>query len=168
VSHVQQLGQPSRDRLGRALLFAPAIFVTHFLEESPGFVSWFNAQVTRGITTDLFWTVNLTALLITLFVSLGYWTTKSQVGLLLAAGWLSFLMLTNAVFHVTGAVIDRGYVPGLVTAIVLYLPYCGWMARETVRGGRVPTTPLFAAVVLGGLPMALHGYRILFLGSRLF
>jgi hypothetical protein len=168
VAHSGQIAQRSHDRLGRALLAAPVIFVAHFLEESPGFVAWFNAHVTRGITMDLFWTVNATALLITVLISLGYWTTRSPIALILAAGWLSFLMLTNAVFHITGAIVDRGYVPGLVTAIVLYLPYCGWVGREVVRDRRLPANPLVAAIVLGGLPMALHGYRILFLGSRLF
>jgi hypothetical protein len=49
------------DRLSRALMCAPLVFVAHFLEESPGFVPWFNAHVTRGITAELFWTVNATA-----------------------------------------------------------------------------------------------------------
>jgi hypothetical protein len=52
----------SPDRLSQGLRFAPLVFVAHFLEESPGFVTWFNAHVTRGITADLFWTVNATAL----------------------------------------------------------------------------------------------------------
>jgi hypothetical protein len=29
------------------LLFAPLVFVAHFIEEGPGFVAWFNAHVTR-------------------------------------------------------------------------------------------------------------------------
>ena len=53
------------DRLGRGLLLAPLVFVAHCLEESAGFVSWFNGHVTRGITQDLFWTVNATGLVIT-------------------------------------------------------------------------------------------------------
>jgi hypothetical protein len=82
--------------------------------------------------------------------------------------WLSFLMLTNAVFHITGALVDRGYVPGLATAIFLYLPYCGWVTRQFVRNRRVAPGLLALAAVLGAIPMAVHGYRILFLGSRLF
>lgn len=88
--------------------------------------------------------------------------------MLLAVAWLSFLMLTNAVFHITGAIVDRGYVPGLVTAILLYLPYCGWVAWQVVHDRRVAPGLLAGAAVLGAIPMAVHGYRILFLGSRLF
>jgi hypothetical protein len=62
--------QQSPDRLSRGLLAAPLVFVAHFLEESPGFVRWFNAHVTQGITADLFWTVNATGLVITILVCL--------------------------------------------------------------------------------------------------
>ncbi len=160
--------RPSRDRLSRGLLFAPFVFVAHFLEESPGFVPWFNAHVARGITADLFWTVNATALVITLLVILLFWSTESPAAMVLMVAWLSFLMLTNAVFHVTGAIVDRGYVPGLATAILLYLPYCGWIAGQVVRDRRVAPGLLAAAAVVGAIPMAVHGYRILFLGTRLF
>jgi hypothetical protein len=156
------------DRLGRGLLLAPLVFVVHFLEESPGFVPWFNGHVTRGITQDLFWTVNATGLAITVLVALAYRATRSDVASVLVVAWLSFLMLTNAIFHVTGSIVDRAYVPGLVSAIVLYVPYCAWVGWRIVRDRRVAPGVVAAAAVLGGAPMAVHGYRILFLGSRLF
>ena len=149
-------------------MLAPLVFVAHVLEESPGFVPWVNAHVTRGITADVFWTVNATALLITVLAALAVRAAGSAGAVLLVVAWLSFLMLTNAAFHVTGAVVDGGYVPGLATAVLLYLPYCGWVAREVVHSGRVAPGLLAAAAVLGAIPMAVHGYRILFLGTRLF
>lgn len=156
------------DRLRRGLLLAPLVFVAHWLEESPGFVSWFNAHVTPGITQESFRAVNTTGLVITVLLILGFWVIQSAASALLVVAWLSFLMLTNAIFHITGAILDGAYVPGLVTAIVLYIPYCGWVAAQLVRSRAVPTSLVAAAVVLGGIPMAVHGYRILFLGSRLF
>lgn len=156
------------DRLSRGLLAAPVVFVAHVLEESPGFVLWFNAHVTEDITADLFWTVNVTGLLVTTVVCLAFWTTGSAAALVVIVAWLSFLMLTNAVFHVAGAIVDRGYVPGLATAILLYLPYCGWVAGQAGHNRRVAPGLLAAAAVLGAIPMAVHGYRILFLGTRLF
>ena len=156
------------DRLRRGLLAAPLVFVAHFLEESPGFVSWFNAHVSRGITADLFWTVNATGLVITVLLTLACWTSDSPIAVVIMVAWLSCLMLTNAFFHITGAILDRGYVPGLVTAILLYLPYCGWIAGELVRHRRTAPGILLAAAVVGAIPMAVHSYRILFLGTRLF
>ena len=162
------MGEQSGDRLARALLFAPPIFVAHFMEESPGFVTWFNAHVARGITTELFWTVNITALVITVLVVLAYWTTKSPTAVALVVAWFSLLILTNAIFHITGAIIDGRYVPGLATAVVLYIPYYGWIVWEVARENLIRPTVLTAAAVFGGIPMAVHGYRILFLGTRLF
>jgi hypothetical protein len=77
-------------------------------------------------------------------------------------------MLTNALFHITGAIVDRGYVPGLATAIFLYLPYCAWVAKQVLSDRRVGPTLVAAVAALGAVPMAVHGYRILFLGTRLF
>jgi hypothetical protein len=156
------------DRLSRGLLVAPLVFVAHVLEESRGFVPWFNAHVTPGITPDLFWAVNAAALLVTVLVATVYWATGTGAAMVLVVAWLSFLMLTNAVFHITGAVVDRGYVPGLATAILLYLPYTGWVAAQVVRDRRVAPGLLAAAAAVGAIPMAVHGYRILFLGTRLF
>lgn len=159
---------PSLERLKRGLLLAPLVFVAHFLEESSAFVPWFNSHVARGISQDIFWAVNATGLLITVLVMMGFWATRSELSTLLVVAWLSFLMLTNAIFHITGAIVDRGYVPGLVSAILLYLPYCGWVAVQVIRSRHIGSGLLAAAAVLGAIPMAVHGYRILFLGTRLF
>jgi hypothetical protein len=156
------------DRFRRIVLLAPIVFIAHVLEEGTSFVAWFNDHVARGITPGLFWTVNLTALVITLLLAVSVRAARSAGVSLLLVGWLSFLMLTNAVFHVTAAVVDSGYVPGLVTAVVLYLPYCVWLGMQLVRTRVLPAGALAAAAVIGGLPMAIHGYRILFRGDRLF
>ena len=163
-----QTVQSFPDRLTRGLVLAPLVFVAHFLEESPGFVPWFNAHVTRGITADLFWTVNAAGLLITILVILAFWATRSAAAVIVVVAWLSFLMLANAVFHITGAIVDRSYVPGLATAVFLYLPYCGWVAWQVVRNRLVAPGLLALAAVLGAIPITIHGYRILFLGTRLF
>ena len=154
--------------VSRMLLLAPLIFVCHFMEESPGFVEWFNGHVARGITSGLFWRVNIAGLVITLVVVGVEWFSRSAFSLGLALSWLSFLMLANAVFHIVGGLVDRRYVPGLVTAVMLYLPYYSWLFIKAVKSQRGKTVGLVAGAVLGSLPMLIHGYLILFRGSRLF
>ena len=156
------------DRVARTLLLAPVIFIGHFVEEAPGFVEWFNAHVARGITSGLFWRVNISALVITLIVVVTEWLSRAAGALLLAIAWVSFLMLANAVLHVAGALADRQYVPGLATAVLLYLPYSAWLFIKAVQSRRVKVTGLVVAAVLGALPMLIHGYLIIFRGSRLF
>jgi hypothetical protein len=142
--------------------------VCHFLEESPGFVQWFNDHVARGITSGLFWRVNLSALAITLIVVGIEWFSHSEFSLTFAIAWLSFLMLANAFLHIAAALVDRQYVPGLVTAILLYLPYYVWFFIKAVKSKQVNHVLLLIGAVLGSLPMLVHGYLIIFRGTRLF
>jgi hypothetical protein len=151
-----------------ALLLAPFIFVVHFLEESPGFVEWLNSHVARGITQSLFWSVNLTGLLITLAVVAFEWFSRSPISLGVALAWLGFLMPANALFHVAGSLVDRRYVPGLATAVLLYLPYYVWLFVRALGSRRITASALLAAAVPCSLPMLIHGYLILCRGDRLF
>jgi hypothetical protein len=155
------------DRLGKPLLLAPLIFVAHFLEEAPGFVAWFNAHVPRGIDQDLFWTVNVFALIITLVVVGAEWSAPSGFTAGLVVLWFGFLMLANALFHIVASIADRAYMPGLITALVLYLPFSAWILRHVLRR-RLSGSLVVAITVAGMIPMLLHGYLIIFRGSRLF
>jgi len=156
------------DYVSRIVVLAPLIFVCHFLEESPRFVEWFNAHVARGISSGLFWRVNISALVITLIVVGSEWLSRSAFSLTLVIAWLGFLMLANALLHIAGGLVDRQYVPGLVTAVFLYIPYYLWLFVKAVKSERVNQLVLFAAAVLGSIPMLVHGYLIIFRGSRLF
>jgi hypothetical protein len=150
------------------LLAAPLIFIAHFSEEAPGFVAWFNARVQRGITAPLFWTVNYTALGITVGVVLLEWLSASALSAAVVVAWLSLLMLANALFHIAGALADRAYMPGVVTAILLYLPFYAWVIRCTLDQGRLSRRFVMVAAIVGAAPMLVHGYLIVFRGSRLF
>ena len=155
-------------KLADPILLAPLIFVAHFLEESPTFVTWFNAHVARGITPEMFWRVNLTALAITLVVVAIEWFSRSSLSLVLVVGWFGFLMLANAIFHIVAAIVDRSYVPGLLTAILLYLPYYSWLFVRGVKSKLAGVSVLILAAIIGAIPMCAHGYLIVFRGSRLF
>lgn len=150
------------------LLAAPLIFVAHVVEEAPGFVTWVNTHIDRDITQEMFWTVNLTGLGITLLVVLFEWVSRSKVSAVVALAWLGLIMVGNAVLHTTGALVDRAYAPGVITALLLYVPFSALVIARVVRTRRVSPTAAAAAVVLGALPMLAHGYMILFRGTRLF
>jgi len=150
------------------LLAAPLIFVAHFMEEAPDFVAWFNAHVARDITPSLFWTVNYTALAITLVVVTLEWTSGTAASIALVVAWLSGLMFANALFHIVGAIIDRAYTPGLVTALLLYLPFYSWVVLRALQLRRLQPRGVAVAALLGATPMLAHGFLILFRGSRLF
>ena len=57
--------------------------------------------------------------------------------------------------------------PGVVTAIVLYLPFYAWFVARVVQSGRLSRTTVVIAAIVGATPMLAHGYLMVFRGSRL-
>jgi len=157
-----------KNGVGKVIILAPFIFICHFLEESPGFVAWFNAHVSRSITSGLFWSVNITALVITIVIVAIELFMPSLFSASLIVLWLSFLMLANAIFHIAGSLTDQNYMPGLITAIVLYIPYYFGVIMRIMKKRKSHIGLLIASGISGSLPMLIHGYMILFLGDRLF
>jgi len=154
--------------VGYFILLAPVIFICHFSEEAPGFVLWFNQHVQRGINYRLFWDVNISALVITAIVSFVEFFTPSAVTGSIVILWFSFLMLANAIFHIAGSLEDRAYMPGLITAVVLYIPFYFFIIRLIINKHRIRLPLVLFIACLGASPMLIHGYMIVFLGERLF
>jgi len=154
--------------LGLLIILSPIIFTGHFLEESPRFVAWFNAHVQNGITSRLFWNVNISALVITIVVMSIELIEPSIFSACFVVLWLSFLMLTNAMFHITGTIVDQQYMPGLVTAVILYLPYYCFIVARLLKKNRLTVGTAIVLAMLGSVLMLVHGYLIIFRGSRLF
>jgi hypothetical protein len=152
----------------RAILLAPAIFALHFLEEAPRFVSWFNSLVQQGISQPLFLRVNAVCLLLTVALATVASVNQSRGALLFALAWLGFLMFANAIFHIVGTVVHARYSPGVVTAVILYLPYFGWLVWLLHKRFGIPVYATLAVCAVTGLPMFIHGYLIVFEGRRLF
>jgi hypothetical protein len=160
---------PRQDRIVIYLaLLTPIIFVLHVVEEAPTFVSWFNRLVEPDISEASFLTVNATAFVITVVLAAVLAVTREPAAAVIDLTWIAFLMLANGVFHLTATVVHRSYCPGSVTAAVLYLPYFAVLFWVVLKRLRVPLSVALAVTVLGALPMAVHGYLIVFRGSRLF
>lgn len=149
-------------------VLAPFIFVAHFLEEAPGFVGWFNSHVKQGITSSLFWTVNITALIITIGLTAMELLASNRLSASIIVLWFSFLILANAIFHITAAIADEAYMPGLITACILYLPFYFFVVGRIVRDRRLGMISTIAYVAAGSALMLIHGYLIVFKASRLF
>lgn len=75
---------------------------------------------------------------IALSIWLAFWVNP---GLALIAVYLPLL---NALIHIAHAIITRSYNPGLVSAIVLFLPLCAWCLWTIQRSGH--GTPAMHAI----------------------
>lgn len=125
------------------------LYMLHQLEEHTGdrFRRYLNATMAGGkpaltptavvvINVGGVWLVDLVAIYLAAFVSLG-------LGLIAV-----YLTLVNALVHVAGAVRERRYNPGLVTAIVLFLP-ASIVGLATISGrpGVTPTEHVIGLAV---------------------
>lgn len=155
-------------KVERLILLSPLIFILHVAEETPGFVEWFNSLVERGISQRLFLTVNIEALTITILIAAAVAIGEAKGAVILALGWLSFLMFANALFHTVGTIAHDKYSPGFVTGVILYLPYFIWFLYRSIRQYAISMLTASTAIVSGSLPMLIHGYLIVFEGRRLF
>jgi hypothetical protein len=131
-------------------------------------VTWFNARVTPPISQGSFLTVNAIAFVVTLGLAVSLLTSRAPLQGLLGVAWVSFLMLANGLFHLVATVAQADYCPGVITGVFLYLPLSFLFLTSLTRETHVPATGVAVAVLAGAIPMAVHGYLIVFRGSRLF
>jgi hypothetical protein len=156
-----------RGLVGLALA-APVIFALHVAEEAPAFVPWINSLIEPDLNQRAFLGVNAGCFVISLVVSLALAATGERGAGLLSLAWFGFLFLANGIFHLVATVVHGRYSPGAVTAAALYLPYSALLFAYLVRRLRIAPAAAALATVLGALPMMVHGYLIVFRGSRLF
>jgi hypothetical protein len=146
---------------------APIIFILHVAEEFPGLVEWMNYLIDRDITQGMFVGVNFVGLLITTLLSVLMATTKDDIAVVFMLAWLSFVMFANSLFHLTATIV-HGYSPGAITSLFLYLPYFVWFLWSVIKSKQLKPIMIAATIVLGSLPMFIHGYLIIFEGTRFF
>lgn len=153
--------------LRRLAIALPVIFVLHVAEEAPTFVAWFNAHVEPDISERLFWSVTGTGLVITL-IAAALAASRERAAVLAVTAWIGFLMLANGMFHVAAAIAEGAYAPGLVTAVLLYLPVSAIWIAAVARQCAMQAATVAAVAIIGGIPMFIHGWLIVFEGGRLF
>jgi hypothetical protein len=130
------------------------IYMLHQVEEHHGdrfrqFVNHYIAGDLPALTTPAVvfinvpgvWGVNLAALYLAAFVDLG-------LGLIAV-----YLMLVNAFAHIASTVVLRCYNPGLVTALVLFVPFGTW---ALVAVSRVPEVTMADQLIGLGIAVLIH------------
>jgi hypothetical protein len=146
----------------------PFVFVLHVVEETPRFVAWFNSLVTPDITQSTFLSVNVAGLAITLIVAAVAAGSRNKAACLVGVAWVGFLMLANGLLHVVATAVHLRYSPGFVTSLLLYLPFTALFMRAVVMECAMSWRAVLVTALIGGTPMYVHGYLIVFRGSRLF
>lgn len=147
-AHLQALAQLHRREprvrgLGRRYLLwlVPLLLTLHNLEEAvfmPGFLARFadRIPILPTVTYDQFL---LALAVVTLapyaFAASGPLERRSRAFLLVLG--TQMVVLVNVAAHLAAAVWARGYAPGLVTALLVNLPFSAFLFRRALRGAWV-------------------------------
>jgi hypothetical protein len=149
------------------LALAPLVVLAHIAEEVPGFLGWASRHVEPEVTVTDFVTLNVIGLLVTVALAVPSVRSRNTVLALALVAWLSFVMLANGILHLTASFLFREYVPGTVTAGLLYLPYFAVAVVIACRKCDVRPGAAILAATIGAVPMVAQGVSILTVGRRL-
>ena len=155
-------------RASRWIWLGPAAFAVHDAEEILLFQPWFThheheiPEIARSLFGGIH-TRQFASAVVVLFV--GYLIVAALGARAAARGRLPwpYVVVTgafvgNGITHVLQAAAFRGYTPGVVTAVLISLPY-GWLAaRALVREGLATRQSLLVALAVGiaaQVPLAL-------------
>lgn len=95
-------------------------FAIHVAEEwSAGFPEWVAAIVSRPMPAGAFLIINGIAMFL-MIVGVRAATRSEERGWI--AVTIATIALVNTLSHLAGALLTRGYAPGVISAVVLYLP----------------------------------------------
>jgi hypothetical protein len=155
-------------RLRRWIAVSPAIYLVHDLEELATVRAWVAANWQKlpdplvqwlGTNADL---THLYAVAIaTVFVAMAAVSVAAArataSGAVITLFALTVMMrFGNGLLHIAQAVFTRGYVPGLVSAIALLLPYSAWLVMRLRRDALIrheAVHVLFIAGLLLQIPL---------------
>lgn len=131
------------------------IYMLHQIEEHlwpGGFRQFTNAHVFESGNDD--WPVDAGGVAL---VNIGYvWLPVAAAAVLpqalrwLGLAWIA-LTLVNAIIHVATSIRCRGYNPGVVTAVFLFLPFTIWVLMHEASRGSLSSGEIGLLVLLGVL-----------------
>jgi hypothetical protein len=131
------------------MYWIPALaFLAHVAEEYPRFPEW----ATRHFgATSRPWYVYSHIPLIAAAVGASFLASGAPEGTLFPflATTIQWVLATNAVFHVATTFIFREYSPGVVSAVLLFLPGTAYFFERTVREALLTVPQVALAIAIG-------------------
>ena len=132
------------------LWIALAAYAVHLLEElSFNWKEW--AHSTLGLTSlewNHFYVANSAVMFIAIAAVMVGWKLPA-FGLIIVV-----LMLINGIFfHILPTIIQRKISPGVITAVILFLPVASWIYYGAYLDGVLSVTNFCISIILGGALM---------------
>jgi hypothetical protein len=132
----------------------PALTAVHVIEEWPCFAAWARRFASARYSDREYVVTHV----LTVAIAIGgaaVLSTRPSTPVVFAGFALGIgsAVAWNGCFHLAATCWSRRYCPGVVTGVVLYLPFSGWLATLALREGLL--TPGGLATALG---IALAGH----------
>lgn len=143
-------------RFHRLIWLMPAAFAPHIVEEyGTGFPTWVEQTLGGNMTGGAFLLNNAVFMLILLGLTAWAWWRPSPASAFALLSWSSGNLFWNFVFHLVTTALYGRYSPGLVTAVLLYVPVEAAVAWAALNERVLPRAAFAGAVAIGGALMLL-------------
>jgi uncharacterized protein with HXXEE motif len=155
----------------RLLWLVPIFLTIHNIEEAPFMENWYKRlpmKIPFTITTRQF------MIAVTFLTVAGYGVTyfgveylANQTGYLLVLGIQTILLFNAFVPHIATTIRFRMYSPGVITAILMMLPFSFYLFRRAFEENRMNWTQFWFMLGLAPFAVALIGFLSLQIGKAL-
>jgi hypothetical protein len=152
--------------LGRALWLFPLAMLLHNTEEAIWLPAWSARTIFHPVVGALEFRFALIVITVLAFVITALAQLRGGIWPLVTLGYAGAMLLNVLFPHVLASVFERGYTPGVVTALLCNLPVDAYLLRRALRQ-RLATPRALAlavAVVAATLVVAIP---LLFAAGRL-
>ena len=155
----------------RLLWLVPVFFTLHNLEEAPFMESWSKhlpLKIHPVISTRQF-IIAVTFLTVAGFL-VTYFGVKylaNQTGYLIVMGIQAILLVNAFVPHIASTIRFRMYSPGVVTAILITLPFSFYLFRRALRENMISGAQFWILLGIAPVAMVIFAYLSLQLGKEL-
>ena len=132
-------------------LFCPA-FALHVLEEWPRFTGWAKRYASPHFTQRDYNLIHAAGVVASLLTPLIVWRFPNRpVIFIFFAFVFAPSVLFNTIFHVCTSVLTRSYCPGVITAVVIYLPLFAVITDLAYKEGLLGIGNLLVTLVIAGV-----------------
>lgn len=145
----------------KILWLLPIIFLIHNMEEFPFLQKWANERINDsrfGLFKDLYQLSNIAIamILLTLAVSIVIWMEyKKRNYITFNLTFLCIcLLLINGIVHVGQFFLYKRYVPGLITAVLLLIPYMTYIIYLFIKNNDIKTREVIKYLVISIIIMS--------------
>jgi Protein of unknown function with HXXEE motif len=153
----------------RLLWLVPVFFALHNLEEAPFMEGW-SKRIPLKVHPDL--TTRQFVIAVTLLTVAGFLLTyialeylQATIGYLLVLEMQAILLFNAFIPHIASTIRFRMYSPGVITAIVITLPFSFYLFRRAFAGNILTVDQFWTLFGIAPIAMVMFAYLALRIGK---